>query len=190
MISKVQFASSIQEIALLLSVEADSNYLKALYNHIASSFSDAEFKQACHQVLSNEDLFGKLPTVRHFMKYAPAKITAGEIQSQRKTEFLNKVCDYLQLEFASSYDRKELYENMTELEHRTLQSAGGMSDLWRRVHDLDFPTSIAKVRKELSEFYNDNYTAENVTRKIAIANERAGQTTLGDTMTKLLKKYQ
>jgi hypothetical protein len=84
----------------------------------------------------------------------------------------------------------DLPEGMSELEYRTLQSAGGMADLWRRVHDLDYPTSIAKIRKELSEFFEDNYTSENVTRKIALSNGRAGQTSIGESMAKLLTKYQ
>lgn len=189
MISKVNFASSIQEMALLLSVEADNNYLKALYTHIADKFNDDEFKKACNQILINEDLYGKLPTVRHFMKYAPARLSIEDIKTQQKTEFLNKVCDYLQLIYASDYDREELYKGMSELGYRTLQSAGGMPELWRRVHDLDYPTSIAKIRKELAEFYDDNYIAESVSNRMAISDQRRGQQTLNDSMARLLTKF-
>ena len=40
------------------------------------------------------------------------KITSKDVQTQRKTEFLNKVCDYLQLDYASEYDREKLYERI------------------------------------------------------------------------------
>lgn len=190
MISIKTFVEGIMAIAVDNGITPSDKWQEVVYNNIKNDFTDIEFTNACQRIMKDLKLYDKMPTTNQFLQYAPAKITAKDVQSQRKTEFLNKVCDYLQLEFASSYDRKELYEGMSELEYRTLQSAGGMSDLWQRVHNLDYPTSIAKVRKELSEFYDDNYTAENVTRKIAIANERAGQTTLGDTMNKLLTKFQ
>lgn len=190
MINKTTFASKIQEMALLLGMEIDDKWMLAMYQHITDYFTDEEFSNACHKIMITEELYGRLPTVKHFLKYSSSFLTKDDLRTQRKTEFLNKVCDYLQLDYASSYDREVLYDGMSELEYRTLQSAGGMSELWRRVHDYDYPTNISKIRKELSEFYEDNFTAESVTHKIALTNERAGQQSLGSAMGKLLEKLQ
>lgn len=190
MISLECFMKGTLAIATNLGIDATPEWQDVIYNNIKNDFTEQEFIRACEKIMREEELYGKMPNTMQFLKYAPSKITSKDVQTQRKTEFLNKVCDYLQLEYASSYDREKLYEGMSELEYRTLQSAGGMADLWRRVHDLDYPTSIAKIRKELSEFFEDNYTSENVTRKIALSNGRAGQTSIGESMAKLLTKYQ
>lgn len=190
MISIKVFVEGIMAIAVDNGITPSDKWQEVVYNNIKNDFTDDEFTNACRKIMKEVKLFDKMPTTKQFLEYAPAKITVKDVQTQRKTEFLNKVCDYLQLSYSSSYDREKLYDGMSELEHRTLQSAGGMPELWRRVHDLDYPTSISKIRKELSEFYEDNYTAESVTHKIAIANERAGQATLGETMAKLLTKLQ
>ena len=184
MIDKVVFASSIQEMALLLGIEAESDWLKAMYRHISEYFTDDEFRLACHNIMMYDDLYGKLPTVKHFMKYA--KITSVEDErTKKKTEFLNKVCNYLQLDYVSRWDKEEFYKDMTELESRTLQSAGGVSEMYQRVHNLDYPTNIATIRKELSNFYDDNYTSENVTRCISSRSE-SGMNSLGNLMQKFL----
>jgi hypothetical protein len=184
MIDKITFASCIQEMALLLGVEASNEYLKAMYKHISGYFNNDDFKVACHNILTQDDLYGKLPTVKHFMKYTNV-VNKNDIRTQKKNQFLNKVCSYLQLDYVSRWDKEEFYKDMTELESRTLQSAGGISEMYQRVHNLDYPTNIATIRKELSSFYDDNYTSENVVKCIS---SRNGMNSLGGLLNNLLLK--
>lgn len=159
MIDKVNFASCIQEMALLLGVEASGEWQKAMYKHIGNYFDDNEFKLVCHKIMANDELYGKMPTVKDFLKYA---VKEEDVQIQKKTDFLNKVSNYLQLDYVSHWDKEEFNKDMTDLEYRTLQSAGGISELWRRVHNLDYPANISTIRKELGDFYDDNYTSNDV----------------------------
>jgi hypothetical protein len=182
MIDKVNFASCIQEMALLLGVEASGEWLKAMYKHIGNYFNDDEFKLVCHKIMTNNDLYGKMPTVRDFMKYA---IKEDDERLHKKTEFLNKVSDYLELDFVSQWDKEQFFKDMTELEYRTLQSAGGISELWRRVHNLDYPANVSTIRKELSTFYDDNYMSQDI--KIALE-RRESVGSIGDIAKKLLER--
>ena len=184
MIDKVNFASCIQEMALLLGVEASNEYMKAMYKHISGYFNNDDFEVACHNILTQDDLYGKLPTVKHFMKYANI-VNEDDIRTQKKNQFLNKVCNYLQLDYVSQWDKEEFYKDMTELESRTLQSAGGISEMYQRVHNLDYPTNIATIRKELSNFYDDNYTSDNVVKCVS---SRQGMQSLRNLLNKLLPK--
>ena len=107
------------------------------------------------------------------------------MQIQKKTDFLNKVSNYLQLDYVSHWDKEQFFKDMTELEYRTLQSAGGISELWRRVHNFDYPANISTIRKELSSFYDDNYTSNDV--KIALE-RRESVGSLGDITKHLLER--
>lgn len=182
MIDKVNFASCIQEMALLLGVEASNEYLKAMYKHIGNYFNDNEFKLVCHKIMTNDELYGKMPTVRDFLKYA---VKEEDIQVKKKTDFLNKVSNYLQLDYVSHWDKEEFNKDMTDLEYRTLQSAGGISELWRRVHNLDYPANISTIRKELGDFYDDNYTSNDV--KLSLE-RRESVGSIGDITKKLLER--
>lgn len=182
MIDKVNFASCIQEMALLLGVEASGEWQKAMYKHIGNYFNDNEFKLVCHKIMANEDLYGKMPTVKDFLKYA---VKEEDVQIQKKTDFLNKVSNYLQLDYVSHWDKEEFNKDMTDLEYRTLQSAGGISELWRRVHNLDYPANISTIRKELGDFYDDNYTSNDV--KLALK-RRESVGSIGDIAKQLLER--
>ena len=76
-------------------------------------------------------------------------------------------------------------KDMTDLEYRTLQSAGGISELWRRVHNLDYPANISTIRKELGDFYDDNYTSNDV--KIALK-RRESVGSIGDIAKQFLER--
>lgn len=190
MLSVKTFVEGVMAIAVDNGITPSDKWQEVVYNNLKSDFTDADFITACKRIMTEVKLYDKMPTTRQFLDFAPAKLTAKELTLQSKVNFLNKVSNYLQEDYISSYDREAFSKDLTEIECRTLQSAGGISELWRRVHDLDYPTSIAKIRKELADFYEDNCTVENINRKIAISSERGGQQTLGNTMTKLLNRFQ
>lgn len=190
MLSIKTFVEGIMAIAVDNGITPSDKWQEVVYNNLKNDFTDTEFITACKRIMTEVKLYDKMPTTRQFLDFAPAKLTDKEVLLQSKVNFLNKVNDYLREEYISSYDREAFSNNLTDIECRTLQSAGGISELWRRVHDLDYPTSIAKIRKELSDFYDDNCTVENINRKILISNERGGQQTLGDAMAKLLNRFQ
>lgn len=173
MISKQVFNQQMLEFQSVLSVETSPDYLLVLYKHLVNEFTDDEFILVCHQVMKNEDLYGKMPTVRHFTKYLPKQITADDEKEAKKQAFLEKVSDYLMLDYVMDYDRQK-FSNITELESRVLRSNGGLSEMWSRVHNLDYPCKISTIIKELSEFYDNNYTRENVEQRLAISDNKGG----------------
>lgn len=173
MISENVFNQQMKEFQALLGVDTTPEYLLALYKYVANEFNDDEFKAASQQVILNEDLYGKMPTPRHFTKYLPKKITANEEREAKKSAFLEKVSNYLQLDYVMDYDRKK-FSDLSELESRVLRSNGGLSEMWSRVHNLDYPCRISTIIRELSEFYDNNYTRENVERRALIENRSGG----------------
>jgi len=173
MISEKVFNQQMKEFQATLGVETSPEYLLAMYKHLANEFNDEDFIVVCHKVLTNEDLYGKMPNVRHFTKYLPPKITASDERQAKKAAFLDKVAEYLALEFVMDYDRQK-FADINELESRTLRANGGLSEMWSRVHNLDYPAKISTIIKELSEFYDNNYTRESVESRAAITDNRGG----------------
>lgn len=183
MISKKVFNQQMIEFQSVLSIETSPEYLFVLYKHIANEFNDDEFILVCHQVMKNEDLYGKMPTVRHFTKYLPKQITVNDEKEAKKQIFLEKVSDYLMCGFITDYERSK-FKNLSELESRTLRANGGLSEMWSRVHNLDYPCKVSTIIKELSEFYDNNYTRENVEKRLTISDNRGGGfKTLGQLLT-------
>ena len=172
MISKKVFNEQMMEFSSLLGTEPSPDYLLVMYKHLANEFTDNEFILASHQVLRNEDLYGKMPTVRHFTKYLN-KPSEDEEREAQKQAFLEKVSDYLQLDYVMDYDRAK-FNNISELESRVLRSNGGLSEMYSRVHNLDYPCKISTIIKELSEFYDNNYTRESVEQRLTITDNRGG----------------
>lgn len=179
MISEKVFNQQMREIKVSLGVETTTDYLLVMYKHLANEFNDEMFIDVCHKILANEDLYGKMPTVRHFTKYLPPKITVQEEQEAKKQAFLEKVSNYLLLDFVTQYDRDK-FSDMTEIEYRTLQSNGGLSEMWSRVHSLDYPCKISTILKELGIFYDSNCTRENVERRALVENRSGGMKSLGE----------
>ena len=173
MISKKVFNEQMMEFSSLLGTEPSPDYLLVMYKHLANEFNDNDFVLASHQVLRNEDLYGKMPTIRHFTKYLPKQITEDEEREAKKQAFLEKVADYLQLDYVMDYDRAK-FKNITELESRVLRSNGGLSEMWSRVHSYDYPCRVSTIIKELSEFYDNNYTREGVEHRLSITEGRGG----------------
>ena len=173
MISDKVFKQTMQEIQTALGLEAKTDYLLVMYKYLAPEFDDNTFRNVAAKVLQNEDLYGKMPTVRHFTKYLPPKITASDERQAKKAAFLDKVAEYLALEFVMDYDRQK-FADINELESRTLRANGGLSEMWSRVHNLDYPAKISTIIKELSEFYDNNYTRESVESHAAITDNRGG----------------
>jgi len=173
MVDKEVFANCVQEIALAQGLKAPADWMKAIYKFVGGEFDNEGFRQVCIKIMQNEELYGKLPTPRHFTKYLPPKITASDERQAKKAAFLEKVADYLALGYVMDYDREQ-FKNISELESRTLRANGGLSEMWSRVHNLDYPAKISTIIKELSEFYDNNYTRESVESRVAITDNRGG----------------
>ena len=173
MISEEVFTRQMQEIQVALGLEAKTDYLLVMYKYLANLFDDETFRKTSQKVLENEDLYGKMPTVRHFTKYLPKQITEDEEREAKKQAFLEKVSDYLQLDYVMDYDRAK-FKDITELESRVLRSNGGLSEMYSRVHNLDYPCKISTIIKELSECYDNNYTRESVEQRLSITDNRGG----------------
>ena len=173
MIDKKVFANEIQEIALAQGIQATADYMMALYKFIADLFDDKSFKAVCRMIMQNEELYGKMPTPRHFTKYLPKQVTEDEAREAKKQAFLEKVSDYLQLDYVMDYDRQK-FRDITELESRVLRSNGGLSEMWSRVHNVDYPCKVSTIIKELGEFYDNNYTRESVEHRLSLTDGRGG----------------
>lgn len=180
MISDKVFKQTMQEIQTTLGLDAKTDYLLVMYKYLAPEFDDNSFRNAATKVLQNEELFGKMPNVRHFTKYLPPKITDDEEREAKKASFLEKVSNYLMCGFITDYDREQL-KGLSELECRTLQANGGLSEMWSRVHNLDYPCRISTIIRELSEFYDNNYTRENVEQRKVLENRSGGMKAIGQT---------
>lgn len=177
MIDRKVFANEIQEIALAQGISASADYMVAIYKFINDDFDDETFKATCKKIMKNEELFGKMPTVRHFTKYLPKQPTEDEEREAKKQAFLEKVSNYLMLDYVMDYDRRK-FDDITELESRALRVNGGLSEMWSRVHNLDYPCKISTIIKELSEFYDNNYTREQVENRLQIENRTGGMKSL------------
>lgn len=154
MISKGFFVKQMQELSLLLDIEVKPEWTVLMYKHLASSFDDKEFEYVVHRMLTNENFYNKLPTISQFFKYKPNK------ENTKKIDFLNRVSNYLQLDYACSYDRDKFFNSLTEFEERVLRYGGGISEMYSRVHNLDYPASVSKIIADLSRLYDDNYSIE------------------------------
>lgn len=157
MISIKNYTNCINKIAVLLQVSLTPEWAKAMKSELDNYFDDKTFQQACSRLIAETETYGKLPTVHQFLKYSP--IQAIDVRLERKQAFLNKVSSYLQLSYVCDYDRRQ-FDDLTELEYKTLQSMGGLSEMYQRVHNLDYPTNIATIIRQLSDFYDNNYDAE------------------------------
>lgn len=177
MISDKVFTQQMQEIQVALGLEAKTDYLLVMYKYLANLFDDETFRQTAQKVLENEELYGKMPTVRHFTKYLPKQPTDDEEREAKKQAFLEKVSNYLQLDYVMDYDRRK-FDDISELESRALRVNGGLSEMWSRVHNLDYPCKISTIIKELSEFYDNNYTREQVENRPQIENRTGGMKSL------------
>lgn len=158
MIDIKNYTNCINKIAVLLQVTFTPEWAKMMKSELDKYFDDKTFQQACSKLIAETETYGKLPTVHQFLQFSP--VNGVDEKLERKQAFLNKVSSYLQLSYVCDYDRRQ-FDNLTELECRTLQSLGGLSELYARVHNIDYPTNIATIIRQLSEFYDNNYNAEN-----------------------------
>lgn len=180
MISEKIFNQQMREFQISLSAETTTEYLLVMYKHLVNEFNDEMFVNVCHKILANEELYGKMPTVRHFTKYLPKQITANDEREAKKQAFLEKVTDYLMCGFITDYERSQ-FQDLSELESRTLRANGGLSEMWSRVHNPDYPAKISTIIKELSDFYDNNYTREIVEQRALIENRSGdGLKSLGE----------
>jgi hypothetical protein len=157
MINVKNFAVCMEKIGLLLQLTITPEWAKAMKDELDNYFDDKSFQQACSRLVAETETYGKLPTVHQFLKYSP--IQAIDERLERKQAFLNKVSNYLQLDYVMDYDRRK-FDDLSELEYRTLQSMGGLSEMYARVHNIDYPTNVATIIRQLSDFYDNNFDAE------------------------------
>lgn len=157
MIDIKNYTNCINKIAVLLQVTFTPEWAKMMKDELDNYFDDKTFQQACSKLIAETETYGKLPTVHQFVKYSPVKGVDKKIE--KKQEFLNKVASFLELDYVMDYDRRK-FDNISELEYRTLQSLGGLSELYARVHNIDYPTNVATIIRQLSDFYDNNFDAE------------------------------
>lgn len=157
MIEMKNYVSCMQKLSLLLQAEIKENWLNAMKEELDKYFDDKTFQQACSRLVAETETYGKLPTVHQFVKYSPVKGVDKNVE--KKQEFLNKVASFLELDYVMDYDRRK-FDGLTELEYKTLQSLGGLSELYARVHNIDYPTNVATIIRQLSDFYDNNFDAE------------------------------
>lgn len=157
MIGLKNYTNCINKIAVLLQVTFTPEWAKMMKDELDNYFDDKTFQQACSKLIAETETYGKLPTVHQFVKYSPVKGVDKKVE--KKQEFLNKVASFLELDYVMDYDRRK-FDNISELEYRTLQSLGGLSELYARVHNIDYPTNVATIIRQLSDFYDNNFDAE------------------------------
>jgi hypothetical protein len=157
MIDIKNYTNCINKIAVLLQVTFTPEWAKMMKDELDNYFDDKTFQQACSKLIAETETYGKLPTVHQFVKYSPVKGVDKKVE--KKQEFLNKVASFLELDYVMDYDRRK-FDNLTELEYKTLQSLGGLSELYTRVHNIDYPTNVATIIRQLSDFYDNNFDAE------------------------------
>lgn len=157
MIDLKNYTNCINKIAVLLQVTFTPEWAKMMKDELDKYFDDKSFQQACSRLIAETETYGKLPTVHQFVKYSP--VNGVDKKVEKKQEFLNKVASFLELDYVMDYDRRK-FDNLTELEYKTLQALGGLSELYARVHNLDYPTNVATIIRQLSDFYDNNFDAE------------------------------
>jgi hypothetical protein len=157
MIDIKNYTNCINKIAVLLQVTFTPEWAKMMKDELDNYFDDKTFQQACSRLIAETETYGKLPTVHQFVKYSPVKGVDKKVE--KKQEFLNKVASFLELDYVMDYDRRK-FDNISELEYRTLQSLGGLSELYARVHNIDYPTNVATIIRQLSDFYDNNFDAD------------------------------
>ena len=157
MIDIKNYTNCINKIAVLLQVTFTPEWAKMMKDELDNYFDDKTFQQACSRLIAETETYGKLPTVHQFVKYSPVKGVDKKVE--KKQEFLNKVASFLELDYVMDYDRRK-FDNISELEYKTLQSLGGLSELYARVHNIDYPTNVATIIRQLSDFYDNNFGAE------------------------------
>lgn len=158
MIDVKNYVACMDKLGLLLQVKISPDWAKAMKSELDKYFDDKSFQQACSRLVAETETYGKLPTVHQFLQFSP--VSGVDEKLERKQAFLNKVSNYLMLDYILDYDRQQ-FDDLSELEYKTLQSLGGLSELYARVHNIDYPTNIATIVRQLSEFYDNNYNAEN-----------------------------
>lgn len=157
MINVKNFAVCMEKIGLLLQLTITPEWVKAMKSELDNYFDDKTFQQACSKLIAETETYGRLPTVHQFLKYSP--VMGVDKRLERKQAFLDKVATFLELSYVMDYDRRK-FDDLSELEYRTLQSMGGLSEMYARVHNLDYPTNVATIIRQLSDFYDNNYDAE------------------------------
>jgi hypothetical protein len=157
MIDVKNYVACMDKLGLLLQVKISPDWAKAMKGELDKYFDDKSFQQACSRLVAETETYGKLPTVHQFLQFSPVR--GVDERLERKQAFLNKVSNYLMLDYIYDYDRHQ-FDGISELEYKTLQSLGGLSELYARVHNIDYPTNIATIIRQLSEFYDNNYNAE------------------------------
>jgi len=180
MLSKESFLNNFAILLGLNDIPIDEAKTKAFYDLMKNDFTDEEFEQACSRICKEENLYGKYPIPKLFYKNKVSKEDECETACE---DFLNRVEEYLSLNFVPSSWKQDFIDNLNESEFRILQRYGGISTLWSDCHRDDMPRSVSNVLKELGESFKNNYVIQT---KVDNAIEYAGNKELADKTQNLL----
>lgn len=189
MLSLECFIVCVDKLGILLQANtSNAAWQEAMYSEVAPFFDDNSFQAACREIAQGVDeksgLYGKLPMLSHFMRYSPNKpLSITDERNVAKQALFDKVADYVSVGFHSTTERQDFVSGLTELEYRSIGAMGGISEIWARFNNPDYPSSLSNIQKQLGEFFDNNYTAAGCEKarieERAIENKNRGLVSLG-----------
>lgn len=180
MLDKIIFNRCMAFILMTHDVEINEEKNNSFYNLMKNDFTNEEFQKVAERICKGENLYNKYPTPPMFYQYKTSKEDECETACE---DFLNRVEEYLSLNFVPSSWKQDFIDNLNESEFRILQRYGGISTLWSDCHRDDMPRSVSNVLKELGESFKNNYVIQT---KVDNAIEYAGNKELADKTQNLL----
>jgi len=139
-------------------MEAWKKRLRLIFGILeAKDFTDQDLKKAVMGIISNESsLFGNLPPIAMFLKYAGKQEKDPKEQAEIEAESIIETC---------SYPTPVLFDN--ELTNATLHSYGGIGTVYFDVYDSFNRNQKSRnwVKKELASIWLSCYETGNKSNK-------------------------
>ena len=157
MLSKNVFLNCMGMILVANDIEPKENTTKALYDLMKNDFTDNEFEIVCERICKEEQLYNHYPPAVMFYKYKTNDSDRCSVECQN---FLDKVEDYLNLNFVPSFYKEDFLNSLTDNERRAMQGFGGISTLWSDCHRDSMPRSKTSILKDLRESFENNWTIQ------------------------------
>ena len=157
----------------ILQVEPNPETNQIWYRTLKNDFTDDEFEDICVKMAKKENAYGKYPKMHLFYQNKPSK---KEIEDSTMTNVFNTNFNTLSTELLknfSTFTGEGLHPHFK----RCLDASGGFAELWRLVHDLDMPKSIANIRKDFERNFFDGYKADQVVKALE---SQANMAKIGD----------
>ena len=165
MLNRIIFNRCMSFILMTHEVQIDEEKNNAFYNLMKNDFTDDEFQKVCEHICKNEILYNKYPTPPLFYKQKATKEDKSKIQCQM---FLEKVEDYLSLDFVPMDWKKDFIKSLTKTEGKVLQSFGGISVLWTDCHRDEKSRSLSNVLRDLKQCFMDTCKLEDKVDYLAL----------------------